>query len=137
MAEPSAETIVRYEPDERPPIAPTLGAGLQAVRTVKIGHAWRLRMHRPGARALPGSPPPRTRQQACAQWKCSRMAAAGGCTGAGARNAGHVAVDEDGQSEPHLATARFGVPARCAARYARPPRPEPIAVSRDYRMYWS
>ena len=30
MAESSAETIVRYEPDERPPIALTLGSGLQA-----------------------------------------------------------------------------------------------------------
>ncbi len=34
MAEPSAETSVRYEPDERPPIALTLGAGLQAALVV-------------------------------------------------------------------------------------------------------
>ena len=34
MAEPCAETSIRYEPDERPPIALTLGSGLQAALVV-------------------------------------------------------------------------------------------------------
>ena len=34
MAEPSAETGVRYEPDERPPLPLTLGSGLQAALVV-------------------------------------------------------------------------------------------------------
>ena len=34
MAEPSAETGVRYEPDERPPLALTLGSGLQAALVI-------------------------------------------------------------------------------------------------------
>ena len=34
MAEPSADARVRYEPDERPPIALTLGSGLQAALVI-------------------------------------------------------------------------------------------------------
>ncbi len=34
MAEPSAHAAVRYEPDEHPPMALTLGAGLQATLVV-------------------------------------------------------------------------------------------------------
>ena len=34
VAEPSADAGVRYEPDERPPIALTLGSGLQSALVV-------------------------------------------------------------------------------------------------------